>query len=46
MSKTSAKPTFDPSKYVKKNLTTDTVTKLKEVFDVFDYDGSGNISVD
>jgi Ca2+-binding EF-hand superfamily protein len=22
------------------------VTKLKEVFDVFDYDGSGNISVD
>ena len=46
MSKTTAKPTFDPSKYVKKNLTTDTVTKLKEVFDVFDYDGSGNISVD
>ena len=46
MSKTTAKPTFDPSKYVKKNLTTDTVTKLKEVFDVFDYDWSGNISVD
>jgi len=46
MSKTTAKPAFDPSKYVKKNLTTDTVTKLKEVFDVFDYDGSGNISVD
>ena len=37
---------FDPSKYVKKNLTADTVTKLKEVFDVFDYDGSGNISID
>jgi Ca2+-binding EF-hand superfamily protein len=41
-----AKPAFDASKYVKKNLTADTVTKLKEVFDVFDYDGSGNISIE
>lgn len=40
------KPAFDASKYVKKNLTADTVTKLKEVFDVFDYDGSGNISIE
>jgi len=46
MSKTPSKPAFDPAKYVKKNLTVETVGKLKEVFDVFDYDGSGNISVD
>ena len=37
---------FDASKYVKKNLNADTVGKLKEVFDVFDYDGSGNISAE
>ena len=37
---------FDPSKYVGKNLTADNVVKLKEVFDVFDYDGSGNVSAD
>lgn len=41
-----AKAAFDPSKYVKKNLTVETVGKLKEVFDVFDYDGSGQISID
>ena len=35
---------FDPKKYAKKNLNEDTIVKLKEVFDVFDYDGSGNIS--
>jgi len=47
MSKPAAtKPTFDPAKYAKKNLTVETVGKLKEVFDVFDYDGSGNISVE
>lgn len=46
MSKPTGKASFDPSKYVKKNLTADTVLKLKEVFDVFDYDGSGNISID
>jgi Ca2+-binding EF-hand superfamily protein len=46
MSKPTGKAAFDPSKYVKKNLTADTVGKLKEVFDVFDYDGSGNISID
>lgn len=43
---TASKPSFDPSKYVKKNLPAETVLKLKEVFDVFDYDGSGNISID
>lgn len=41
-----AKAGFDAAKYVKKGLTADTVTKLKEVFDVFDYDGSGQISID
>jgi Ca2+-binding EF-hand superfamily protein len=47
MSKPAAsKPAFDPAKYAKKNLPAETVVKLKEVFDVFDYDGSGNISVD
>lgn len=50
MSKQNSSPappkTFDANKYVKKNLTADTVGKLKEVFDVFDYDGSGNISTE
>ncbi len=45
MSKAQAK-NFDANKYVKKNLDADTVTKLKEVFDVFDYDGSGNVSTE
>lgn len=37
---------FDAAKYVKKGLDADTVGKLKEVFDVFDYDGSGNVSTE
>ena len=37
---------FDAKKYCKKGLNEDTVIKLKEVFDVFDYDGSGNISAE
>ena len=37
---------FDAKKFCKKNLNEETVLKLKEVFDVFDYDGSGNISSD
>jgi Ca2+-binding EF-hand superfamily protein len=37
---------FEPKQYEKKGLDADTVGKLKEVFDVFDYDGSGAISVD
>ena len=37
---------FDASKYTRKNLNADTVGKLKEVFDVFDYDGSGQISIE
>lgn len=37
-------PPFDPHKFVSKNLTVDDVTKLKECFDVFDYDKSGNVS--
>ena len=37
---------FDANKYVKKGLTVETVGKLKEVFDVFDYDGSGQISME
>jgi Ca2+-binding EF-hand superfamily protein len=41
-----SKGNFDANKYVKKNLDADTVCKLKEVFDVFDYDGSGNVSTE
>jgi Ca2+-binding EF-hand superfamily protein len=37
---------FDAAKYVRKNLNEETVHKLKEVFDVFDYDGSGNVSTE
>ena len=37
---------FDAKKFCKKNLNEETVLKLKEVFDVFDYDGSGSISSD
>lgn len=43
---TPASKGFDASKYVKKGLDADTVQKLKEVFDVFDYDGSGNVSTE
>lgn len=43
---TPASKGFDASKYVKKGLDAETVTKLKEVFDVFDYDGSGNVSTE
>jgi Ca2+-binding EF-hand superfamily protein len=47
MSKTAPAPKgFDATKYVKKGLDADTVGKLKEVFDVFDYDGSGNVSAE
>jgi Ca2+-binding EF-hand superfamily protein len=48
MSKAAAPATkgFDASKYVRKGLDADTVGKLKEVFDVFDYDASGNISTE
>lgn len=41
-----AKGGFDASKHVRKGLNAETVTKLKEVFDVFDYDGSGKISIE
>lgn len=37
---------FDAKKYASKNLSEDTVHKLKECFDIFDYDGSGNISAE
>jgi calmodulin len=37
---------FDGSKYVKAGLDAETVGRLKEVFDVFDYDGSGAVSTD
>ena len=37
---------FDPKPFVNKNLTAETVVKLKECFDIFDYDGSGNISAE
>lgn len=37
--------TFDPSKYTNANRTAEDVLKLKEVFDLFDYDHSGQISI-
>jgi Ca2+-binding EF-hand superfamily protein len=37
-------PAFDPNLYATKNLPADDVIKLKECFDIFDYDKSGNIS--
>jgi Ca2+-binding EF-hand superfamily protein len=46
MSKAPAKSTFDATKFVRKGLDADTVGKLKEVFDVFDYDSSGRISTE
>jgi Ca2+-binding EF-hand superfamily protein len=36
---------FDPSKYTNKNMNSETVIKLKEVFDLFDNDHSGQISM-
>lgn len=49
MSKVTSQPVaatskFDASKYVTPKLNAQTVIKLKEVFDVFDADSSGNIS--
>lgn len=40
-----SKPVFDPAKYTNKNMNLETVVKLKEVFDLFDADGSGQISI-
>jgi len=37
---------FDPSVYATKNLSADDVSKLKECFDIFDYDKSGNVSTE
>ena len=37
---------FDASKYASKTMSVDTVNKMKEVFDLFDYDHSGQISVE
>ncbi len=37
---------FDAAKYATPKLPVETVQKLKDVFDVFDYDGSGNVSVE
>jgi hypothetical protein len=37
-------PAFDPNVYATKNLPVDDVLKLKECFDIFDYDKSGNVS--
>lgn len=40
-----AKQQFDPAKYTNKNMNVETVLKLKEVFDIFDDDKSGLISI-
>jgi len=37
---------FDPNKYVNKNMNAEQVSQLKEVFDLFDYDHSGQISIE
>ena len=37
-------PGFDPSKYVKQGLSAEDVIRIKECFDVFDYDRSGSIT--
>lgn len=39
-------PVFDPSLYATKNISADDVSKLKECFDIFDYDKSGNVSAE
>jgi Ca2+-binding EF-hand superfamily protein len=41
----SSTPSFDASKYVNSKMNLETVNKLKEVFDLFDADGSGQISI-
>jgi Ca2+-binding EF-hand superfamily protein len=41
-----ATKSFDASKYVNKNMDIEDVNKLKEVFDLFDYDHSGQISIE
>lgn len=41
-----AVPQFDPALYATKNISADDVAKLKECFDIFDYDKSGNVSAD
>ena len=35
---------FDPKLYVKPGLSEEDILKIKEIFDVFDYDKSGQIS--
>ncbi len=37
---------FDASKYTNKNMNVEKVNKLKEVFDLFDYDHSGQVSIE
>jgi hypothetical protein len=37
-------PGFDPSKYAKPGLSGEDVMKIKECFDIFDYDKSGAIT--
>ena len=37
-------PKFDPKAFATPNLKEEEVVKIKEIFDIFDYDKSGNIS--
>ena len=37
-------PQEDFSKYVKKGISQETVARLKECFDIFDYDSSGEVT--
>lgn len=45
VSQVPAKQVFDPAKYTNKSMNVETVLKLKEVFDIFDADASGLISI-
>lgn len=42
--KPASDPSFKPKDYVTPNLKEEEVVKIKEIFDIFDYDKSGNIS--
>ena len=42
--KQTSQPQEDFSKYVKKGISQETIARLKECFDIFDYDKSGEVT--